>query len=161
MKISREWSPSSPNHKYEALASELCGDMPSVKTFEDDTFSQKAIQRPLMTSNSVVYNTRRSKDGVQHEGKKDLLQVLLELNDQKNETSPSMTQIKALIMDIFLAGIDSSTTLLEWAMTEILKNRHVMNKIQKELANIVGVNSMVEESHLPKLQYLNATMFVT
>ncbi|GJV40596.1 cytochrome P450, partial [Tanacetum coccineum] len=33
-----------------------------------------------------------------------------------------------------------------------------MNKIQEELANIVGVNSMVEESHLAKLQYLNATI---
>ena len=57
-----------------------------------------------------------------------------------------------------VAGIDTSTTLLEWVMTEILRNRHVMNRIQEELANIVGVNSMVEESHLPKLQYLNATI---
>ncbi|PWA70826.1 cytochrome P450 [Artemisia annua] len=112
----------------------------------------------MIINNRIESNSRRSKDAVQHEGKKDLLQVLLELNDQKTATSPSMTQIKALIMDILVAGIDSSTTLLEWVMTEILKNRHVMNRIQEELANIVGVNSMVEESHLPKLQYLNATI---
>ncbi|PWA42392.1 cytochrome P450 [Artemisia annua] len=109
-------------------------------------------------NNRIESNSRTSKDAVQHEGKKDLLQVLLELNDQKTATSPSMTQIKALIMDIMIAGIDSSSTTLEWAMTEILRNRHVMNRIQEELANVVGVNSIVEESHLPKLQYLSATI---
>ncbi|GJR24893.1 cytochrome P450 [Tanacetum coccineum] len=110
-------------------------------------------------NNRIESNSRRSKDAVlQHEGKKDLLQVLLELHNQKNATSPSMTHIKALIMDIMVAGIDSTTTLVEWTMTEILKNRHVMDRVQEELANIVGVNSMVEESHLPKLQYLAATI---
>ncbi|PWA46597.1 hypothetical protein CTI12_AA504940 [Artemisia annua] len=92
----------------------------------------------MIINNRIESNSRRSKDAVQHEGKKDLSEVLLELNDQKTTTSPSMTQIKALIM--------------------ILKNRHVMNRIQEELANTVGLNSMVVESHLPKLQYLNATI---
>ncbi|GJY55365.1 cytochrome P450 [Tanacetum coccineum] len=112
----------------------------------------------VFINNRIEYNSRRSKDGVQHEGKKDLLQVLLELNDQKNETSPSMTQVKALMMDIFLAGIDSSITVLEWAVTQIMKNSHVMNKVQEELANVVGLDSKVEESHLPKLEYLSATI---
>ncbi|PWA78703.1 cytochrome P450 [Artemisia annua] len=53
-------------------------------------------------NNRIESNSRRSKDAVQHEGKKDLLQVLLELNDQKTATSPSMTQIKALIMVRFI-----------------------------------------------------------
>ncbi|PWA92654.1 cytochrome P450 [Artemisia annua] len=120
----------------------------------------ETMDRVIMTSinNRIETNSRRSKDAVQHEGKKDLLQVLLKLNDQKTATSPSMTQIKALIMDIMVAGIDSSSTLLEWAMTEILKNPHVMNRIQEELATVVGVNNIVEESHLPKLQYLSATI---
>ncbi|PWA49210.1 cytochrome P450 [Artemisia annua] len=51
-------------------------------------------------NNRIESNSRTSKDAVQHEGKKDLLQVLLELNDQKTATSPSMTQIKALIMEL-------------------------------------------------------------
>ncbi|PWA78705.1 cytochrome P450 [Artemisia annua] len=33
-----------------------------------------------------------------------------------------------------------------------------MNRIQEELANTIGVNSMVVESHHQKLQYLNATI---
>ncbi|PWA78704.1 cytochrome P450 [Artemisia annua] len=67
----------------------------------------------MIINNQIESNSRRSKDAVQHEGKKDLSEVLLELNDQKTATSPSMTQIKALIMEIMVAGIDSSTTLLE------------------------------------------------
>lgn len=42
-------------------------------------------------------------------------------------------------------------------MAEILKNQKVMKKVQDELAEIVGLKNMVEESHLPKLMYLNAT----
>ncbi|PWA79700.1 cytochrome P450 [Artemisia annua] len=55
----------------------------------------------MIINNRIESNSRRSKDAAQHEGKKDLLEVLLELNDQKNTTSPSMTQIKALIMVSF------------------------------------------------------------
>ncbi|XP_076959526.1 putative (S)-N-methylcoclaurine 3'-hydroxylase isozyme 2 [Bidens hawaiensis] len=33
-----------------------------------------------------------------------------------------------------------------------------MKKVQEELVKIVGLNNMVEESHLPKLQYLDATI---
>ncbi|PWA70827.1 cytochrome P450 [Artemisia annua] len=61
-------------------------------------------------------------------------------------------------VDIIIPGIDSSLTTLEWRITEILKNRHVRNRIQEEIANMVGVNIIVEESHLPKLQYVSATI---
>ncbi|GJX98931.1 cytochrome P450 [Tanacetum coccineum] len=94
---------------------------------------------------------------VRHGRKKDLLQILLELNDQKEATSLSITQIKALLMDTMVAGTDT-TTLIEWAMTEILKNHSIMRRIQEELENVVGVNNMVEESHLPQLIYLDATI---
>jgi len=46
--------------------------------------------------------------------------------------------------------------MIEWAMTEILRNRQVMKKVQDELTEIVGLNNIVEESHLPKLKYLDA-----
>lgn len=33
-----------------------------------------------------------------------------------------------------------------------------MDKVQKELADVVGMNNQVEESHLPKLHYLQAVL---
>lgn len=39
-----------------------------------------------------------------------------------------------------------------------MKNSNVMKRVQEELAEVVEVNNIVEESHLPKLQYLDATI---
>ncbi|KAJ9540764.1 hypothetical protein OSB04_027270 [Centaurea solstitialis] len=93
-----------------------------------------------------------------HEGKKDLLQILLELKDQKDTTSLDINNIKALLTDIMLAGTETTTSLIQWAMAEIMQNRNVMERVQEELAEIVGPNNIVEESHLPKLKYLDATI---
>ena len=57
-----------------------------------------------------------------------------------------------------VAGTETTTTLIDWAMAEIMQNHHIMKRIQEELAEIVGLDNIVEESHLPKLQYLDATI---
>ena len=57
-----------------------------------------------------------------------------------------------------LAGTETTTSLIQWAMAEIMQNRNIMKRVQEELAEIVGPNNIVEESHLSKLKYLDATM---
>ncbi|CAI8618190.1 unnamed protein product [Vicia faba] len=42
------------------------------------------------------------------------------------------TAIKALILDMFAAGTDTTYTVLEWAMTELLRHQTVMHKLQDE-----------------------------
>ncbi|KAI3754288.1 hypothetical protein L1987_54069 [Smallanthus sonchifolius] len=106
----------------------------------------------------IESNSKMSQDGVQHEGKKDFLQILLDLKDQNDATSLSLIQVKNLLMDFMIGGTHTTTTLIEWAMTNIMRNHKVMKRVQEELAEIVGLNNMVEESHLPKLQYLHATV---
>ncbi|KAL0395594.1 UNVERIFIED_CONTAM: cytochrome [Sesamum calycinum] len=44
---------------------------------------------------------------------------------------------------------------IEWAISELIRHPQVMNKLQKELETVVGMDQMVEESHLHKLEYLN------
>lgn len=57
-----------------------------------------------------------------------------------------------------VAGTETTTTMIEWTIAEIINNDNVMEKVQKELEEIVGVYNIVEESHLPKLKYLDATI---
>ncbi|XP_024992447.1 geraniol 8-hydroxylase-like [Cynara cardunculus var. scolymus] len=106
----------------------------------------------------IKLNSERLDVGVGHEGKKDFLQILLELKDQKDATSLDITKIKALLTDIMVAGTETTTSVIEWAMTEIMQNRHVMKRVQEGLAEVVGPNNIVEESHLSKLKYLDATV---
>lgn len=56
---------------------------------------------------------------------------------------------------MLLAGIDTSAAAVEWAMSDLIKHPTEMRKLQKELEEIVGINQMVEESHLPSLKYLD------
>ncbi|KAL7182858.1 hypothetical protein ACSBR1_041517 [Camellia fascicularis] len=48
--------------------------------------------------------------------------------------------------------------MVEWVMTEIMHNPKIMKKVQEELSDIVGMNNIVEESHLPKLLYLDVVV---
>ncbi|KAF4404052.1 hypothetical protein G4B88_014508 [Cannabis sativa] len=90
---------------------------------------------------------------------KDFLQFLMELHEEKDSETPiSMTEIKALLTDTFLAVTDTTTTTVEWGMAEILNKPEVLKKIQEELKQVVGLNNNVEESHLPKLTYLYAVL---
>nr|XP_043612923.1 cytochrome P450 76C1-like [Erigeron canadensis] len=128
---------------------------------ERDMKKQRNKLEQILTSiieDRIKSNLKRSQDGVGHEGEKDFLQMLLDLKDQKHATSLNITQIKALLVDIMLAGTETTTTLAEWAMAEIMKNHNVMIKVQEELAKIVGTNNIVEESHLSQLEYLDATI---
>ncbi|GJZ33244.1 putative cytochrome P450 [Tanacetum coccineum] len=58
----------------------------------------------------------------QQKGRKDFLQNLLELKDQISATSINMTQLKAIVVDMFLGGTDATSAMVEWTMTEVLQN---------------------------------------
>ncbi|KAF5755356.1 putative cytochrome P450 [Helianthus annuus] len=98
-----------------------------------------------------------SKTEDQH-GRKDFLEILLELKEQNATTSLDITQIKGLLLDIVTGGTDTTSTLVEWIMAELLQNPKDMKIVQDELQEVVGLNNIVEEYHLPKLQYLDAVI---
>ncbi|MFS7940073.1 putative flavonoid 3'-monooxygenase [Helianthus anomalus] len=57
-----------------------------------------------------------------------------------------------------IARTETSATTIEWAMSNIMQNHNIIKKIQEELVEIVGLNNIVEEYHLPKLKYMEATI---
>ncbi|CAM8946743.1 unnamed protein product [Rhodiola kirilowii] len=92
-------------------------------------------------------------------GRKDFLQYLLELQDSEDsESSISLTQIKAILMDLALGGTDTTSTMVEWTLSELLLHPEVLKTVQEELAEVVGLDNLVDESHLPKLHYLDAVV---
>ena len=43
-------------------------------------------------------------------------------------------------------------------MAEMIRNQMIMKRVQEELTDVVGICNIVEESHLPELQYLDAVI---
>ncbi|KAF3448406.1 hypothetical protein FNV43_RR09119 [Rhamnella rubrinervis] len=92
-------------------------------------------------------------------GGKDFLQVLLEFKDQDSGRSISTSEIKAMLMDIVIGGTDTTSTMVEWTMTELMQHPNVLRKSQEEIKNVVGsVDKLVEDHQLNKLTYLQAVV---
>ncbi|XP_042040105.1 cytochrome P450 71AU50-like [Salvia splendens] len=66
--------------------------------------------------------------------------------------------IKAVLLDLLIAGTDTSAAVIEWAMSELMRHPTVMKKLQQELESVVGLDQMVEESHIDKLKYLDCVV---
>ncbi|KAF8043832.1 hypothetical protein BT93_A1978 [Corymbia citriodora subsp. variegata] len=88
---------------------------------------------------------------------KDLLDILLEIyEDESSEIRLTRENLKAFIMNIFGAGTDTSSTTIEWALSELMNHPDVMEKARQEIDAVVGRARLVSESDVPNLPYLQA-----
>ncbi|KAJ0974857.1 hypothetical protein J5N97_016822 [Dioscorea zingiberensis] len=88
-------------------------------------------------------------------GERDFLSVLLKHHVDPNlGFSFTRDDIKAIMQMIFFGGSDTTSSILEWGISELIKNPRVMKKAQDEVRGVVGNKGKVEESDLQQLQYL-------
>ncbi|KAL3742660.1 hypothetical protein ACJRO7_018041 [Eucalyptus globulus] len=92
-------------------------------------------------------------------GKEDLVDVLQRLQES-NEIGFHLTtdNIKGVILDIIAAGSETSSTVLIWAMSEMLKNPNVMAKAQDETRRVLKGKDRVQESNIEKISYLKCVI---
>ncbi|KAF3448493.1 hypothetical protein FNV43_RR09206 [Rhamnella rubrinervis] len=69
-------------------------------------------------------------------------------------------QINMLLLELFSAGTDTSSSTIEWTLAELIKNPRCMNIVKEELAREINSqeddDGLVKESNLPNLTYLQA-----
>ncbi|KAF8728758.1 hypothetical protein HU200_018036 [Digitaria exilis] len=85
----------------------------------------------------------------------DFLQVLIDLmstGDIDRDTA------KALVFELFLAGGETITVTVEWAMAELLRNPRVMAKLHAEINGALGGKEVIEEPDVARLPYLQAVV---
>ncbi|XP_057745584.1 cytochrome P450 76T24-like [Arachis stenosperma] len=58
--------------------------------------------------------------------------------------------------DLFIAGLETTTSTVEWAMAELVHNPKKMAKAKEELLQILGRDENPKESDISKLPYLEA-----
>ncbi|XP_057974549.1 6,7,8-trihydroxycoumarin synthase-like isoform X2 [Malania oleifera] len=84
----------------------------------------------------------------------DITDVLLRL--RKDDFT--LDHIKALLMNVLVAGTDTSAASIIWIMTQLVKNPRVMNTTQNELRNSIKKKNLINEDDLQKLPYLKAVV---
>ncbi|URE05141.1 cytochrome P450 [Musa troglodytarum] len=86
----------------------------------------------------------------------DLVDVLLRLKDDPQLEVPlTMDNVKAVILDMFVGGTETSSTVVEWAMSELMRNPEIMERAQKEVRELAAQRrNRVEESDISELNYM-------
>lgn len=106
-----------------------------------------------------IINARRELRKGKLSAPKDLLDVLLSASrDSKPDAPITDDSIKAVLQDLFLAGTETTSILVEWALAEMLNNPTIMKKLQAELHDVVGSERLVQESDIAQLPYLRAVV---
>ncbi|KAK7320323.1 hypothetical protein VNO77_29698 [Canavalia gladiata] len=111
----------------------------------------KELQR---TGDMLLDNVIKS--ATANTGDRSLLSVLLNLKDDSPEFHLTLDNIKAIIQDMFIGGIESPSSTVDWAFSEMMKNPRVLKRAQAEVREVFGSMGCVDEMALQELKYLKA-----
>ncbi|XP_074561719.1 flavonoid 3'-monooxygenase CYP75B137-like [Curcuma longa] len=105
----------------------------------------------------IKMRKRKQQDGGRGE---DFLEMMLRLEKEGGDgkTPFTMTNVKALLMDMVVGGTETSSNTVEWTMAEIVRKPEILRRVQAELNSVVGRDAVVEESHISRLPYLAAVI---
>ncbi|XP_025641491.1 phenylacetaldehyde oxime monooxygenase CYP71AN24-like [Arachis hypogaea] len=90
---------------------------------------------------------------------KDFVDVLLQLQERDMlEFELNGDTMKALLLDMFVAGSDTVSSTIEWVFAELANNPKTMKKVQEEVRRIVGGKSMIEENDINQMKYMKCVI---
>ncbi|XP_038693716.1 cytochrome P450 71D9-like [Tripterygium wilfordii] len=106
---------------------------------------------------NLINEHRLNRSRIDSSDADNFLDILLNLQEHGDFTFTT-DNIKAVVLDIFLAGTETSSTTIEWAMSELLKNPRVMAKAQAEVRQVFDKKGCVDAAGLKELAFLTAVI---
>ncbi|XP_024025594.1 cytochrome P450 71A1-like [Morus notabilis] len=71
----------------------------------------------------------------------------------------TLNKMKAILVDMFIGGSDTTSATLEWVMAELLRHPKVMEKAQEEVRRVVGINrSKIDMNVVNQMDYLKCVI---
>ncbi|XP_028800171.1 cytochrome P450 CYP736A12-like [Neltuma alba] len=136
--------------------------LPFLRPFDIQGFTKrleknsKEIDEMLET---IIKEHEEAQAVLQKREHKDIVDILFscpqDSHDDEQNLVKDRNNIKAILLDLIAASMDTSVTVSLWVFSELLKNPRVMKKLQHELENLVGKSNLVDEVDLPRLTYLD------
>ncbi|KAM6568545.1 hypothetical protein CsatB_016530 [Cannabis sativa] len=88
---------------------------------------------------------------------RDFLDILLQISDDEgSDVKLTQENIKSFFLDVFVAGTNTSSITLEWALAELINHPNIMKKAMDEVDSVVGKTRLVEESDVVNFPYIQA-----
>nr|ABW86889.1 menthofuran synthase [Mentha arvensis] len=83
--------------------------------------------------------------------------TLLQFQRESKDTNPVEDDvIKALILDMFVGGTDTTFAALEWTMAELIRNPRTLKALQNEVREVSRNRGGITEDDVDKMPYLRA-----
>ncbi|KAF4396059.1 hypothetical protein G4B88_020696 [Cannabis sativa] len=144
-----------------SLGFELADLFPSFKLFYHMSPSKPKLERlrerVARIFEEIIHEHKEQKP--KERSDEDLVDVLLKFHDN-DDLGFSLTSenIYAIIFEIFAAGIETSATSVEWAMSELMKNPKIMKRAQDEVREVFHRKGLENERALDEMKYLNSVI---
>ncbi|VYS45761.1 unnamed protein product [Arabidopsis thaliana] len=121
-------------------------------------FNSKIVEVSRAYSDLMEKVVQEHLEGGEH--KADFVNILLSIEKEKNNGfKVQRNDIKFMILDMFIGGISTSSTLLEWIMTELIRNPECMKKLQNEIRSTIRPHgSYIKEKEVENMRYLKAVI---
>nr|KYP48650.1 Tyrosine N-monooxygenase [Cajanus cajan] len=88
--------------------------------------------------------------------KEDYLDILISLKDVNNKPLLTIGEIQAQITELIMAAVDNPSNAVEWGLAEMINQPELLQRATEELDTVVGKKRLVQESDIPKLNYIKA-----
>ncbi|KAK6173993.1 hypothetical protein SNE40_017353 [Patella caerulea] len=107
----------------------------------------------------IVKHIEEHKKAFDQNDIKDFIDIHLDTCGKEGDSSVlSENNAKRVILDLFVAGSDTTATTLDWALLFMILHLDVQKKCQEEIASVVGDSRMIGWSDKSKLPYNEATL---
>ncbi|AED94832.1 cytochrome P450 [Arabidopsis thaliana] len=89
----------------------------------------------------------------------DFVDMLLTI--QRDETAQCQldkSDLKVIIFEMFLGSTTTTSAVIEWAMTRLMRNPECLKKLQDEIRSVSKMNSYVSGKEVENMNYLKAVI---
>ncbi|KAG7954422.1 hypothetical protein I3843_11G017000 [Carya illinoinensis] len=91
--------------------------------------------------------------------KKDFVDILLQLQvESMLDYEFTQDNLKAILLDMFVGGSETSSTTLEWLMAELIKNPNIMKRAQEDVRRVVANKLKMDENDIDQMCYLKCVL---
>ena len=71
-----------------------------------------------------------------------------------------MPQLLAMLLDMWIAGQETTSNTLAWGMVYLMQDQEVQTKLHKELDTVIGNDRHITMDDKPNLHYTSAVVNV-
>ncbi|XP_058742881.1 cytochrome P450 71D10-like [Vicia villosa] len=135
---------------------------PSVKLLQRMSTAKKKFEKAHREIDMIMQDIVDDHKNIHRRVSKDedIVDALLKIQQENEHTQHRVTDVdlKSIILDMFAAGTETSSSFTAWCMSEIVKNPKVMEEAQAEVRKVFDKKGYVDETEIHELMYLKSVI---